>query len=557
MNDFITQFDAGMAYTGDVQASGTAYPEEWLFDALSGGAWGRTETGETVNPRTAKGHGPVWAAINILAGDVGQLPIHVSRKKGREVERYDEHPVEWLLAHEPNQFQTPSTYKETMIGWYAAWGNCCAWVVRDGSGRPSMLVPLLPDRTTPLDVDGEWWIETDFGDGKRLPLPYEDVFHLPWFPDESYGGFWGIGPIQACKNVIAGGMAIRKHGNKTFANGAKPGGGLEIPGPQPTAEQMREKRAQLEAMHGGAENAGKWLLLYNGTKFFQQSSNNHDAQWLESLDLDREFIALIFGLPPYKLGSMKNSSTRANTEQQQTDYLNNSLSRHLNKFREEVRRKLFSYGERRLMRIDVDWTYEAFLRADLQARGAYYAQAKTGEWMTSNEIRQLEGLNPIKGGDELKNPAINPSQPKAPEPQPAEQEPAKPDNENARRAARSLIQDQTAALLEGEAIAIENACGWAGKGICRNVNRFSDNYYSAYLKNAARFLRMPCELAVAAGVSVGDWEIVVSDHACDSQARFLSMTGIATKDSLPEIGHDFAESVRSRKASVANSILGG
>lgn len=547
VNELITQIEAGMHTAFDVQASGTAFPEEWLFEALSGG-WGRSETGERINPRTAMGHGPVWSAINTYAGDVGQLPLHVSKIKGRTIERFTEHPVEWLLAHEPNPYQTPAVWKETMMSWCAGWGNGCSWIVRNTAGRPTMLVPLLPDRTQPIDVDGEWWIETDFGDGKRIPLPYEDVFHLPWLASD---GFWGIGPIQACRNVVAGGMAIRKHGNKTFSNGGRPGGALEIPGPMPTPDQMRERRSQLEAMHGGSENAGKWLLLYNGSKFSQIAMNNHDAQWLEALDLDREFIGLIFGLPPYKVGSMKNSSTRANTEQQQTDYLNNSLSRPLNKIREEVRRKLFTLAERKKGEVDVDWTYEAFLRADLAARGAYYAQAKTGEWMTANEIRKLEGLNPIKGGDELRNPAINPAAPKT-EPAPKEKPDTEPDDKaNARRAARSLIRDQSAALIETEAKTVQKACGEAG-----NLVRWAENYYEKFTGMAERFLSVPAELAREVGLRDTDWRRASCDHARDSLTRLLSMTGIVTKDSLPQIGKEFADSVRERKESFANSILG-
>lgn len=546
VNELITQHDAGMAYTGDVQASTLAHPEDWLFEALT---WGRSETGETVNPKTAMGHGPVWQAMNILAGDVGQLPLHVNRIKGREVERADTHPVEWLLAHEPNAYQTPATWKETMIGWYAGFGNCCSWIVRDGRGQPMFLVPLLPDRTAPLDVEGEWWIETDFGDGKRIPLPYQDVFHLPWFPDWNYGGFWGIGPIQACRNVIAGGLAIRKHGNKTFSNGGRPGAALEIPGAMPTPEQMAEKRAQLEAMHGGTENAGKWLLLYNGTKFSQVSMTNHDAQWLEALDLDREFVAMIFGLPPYKLGSMKNSSTRANTEQQQKDYLNNSLSRHLNKFREEVRRKLFNYGERRLMRLDVDWTYEAFLRADLAARGAYYSQAKTGEWMTTNEIRRLEGMNPVEGGDEIKNPAINPASKPAPEPKETE-----PDDEKQEAAshARRLVAHQVEALLDAEAKAVEKACTSPDV----NLVRWAESYYESYSRAAGHFLELPCKVAAQSGCGASDWRAAAGLHARDSLNRLLAMTGIATRDALPEVGRELALAIRGQGDYLTNSIFG-
>ena len=545
MSDFITQIDAGMGFTGEVQASTLAHPDEWFFEALSG--WGKSDSGETVNPSTAITHGPVWQAVNILTGDVGQLPIHVYRKTGNKRERDDTHPVDRLLTQEPNQFQTPAIWKETMMAWALLWGNGCSLIVRNNAGQPIALIPLDPTRTHPRMLEGEWWIETDFGDGKLVPLPYEDVFHVRGL---STDGFWGLSAVSVAKNVIGGGLALRKHGNKTFKNSARPGMALTMEGKAPSPEAQREFRAQLNALHSGSDNAGNWLLLYGGAKAQPMSMSNADAQWLEAMDLDREFIAGLFGVPPYRLGAMKNSAVRANVEQQNTDYLNTSLSRHLNKIREEGERKLFNYGERRLRRVYLKWIVEAFLRGDLAARGAYYAQAKTGEWMTTNEIRELEDMNPIEGGDVLKNPAINPATPSEPKP-PARREDHPPPDE-AKQAVRSLVEGQVAAMLEVEACAVER-----GIPAARNATKWAENYYERYTEMAKNFLAVPCQLAGTLGCNPADWRTVVSTHARDSLNRFLAMAGIATKDSLPSISKEFAASVREQSGAMSAAILGG
>lgn len=531
-----------MGFTGEVQASTLARPEEWFFEALT---WGRSDSGETVNPRTALTHGPVWQAVNILTGDVGQLPLHVYRKNGKNRERDDAHPVDRLLTQEPNPFQTPAIWKETMMAWALLWGNGCSFIARNNAGQPIALIPLDPARTGARVIDGEWWIETDFGDGEIVPLPYEDVFHVRGL---STDGFWGLSAVQVAKNVIGGGLALRKHGNKTFKNSARPGMALTMEGKAPAPEAQAEFRRQLNALHSGADNAGNWLLLYGGAKAQQMSMSNADAQWLEAMDLDREFIAGLFGVPPYRLGAMKNSAVRANVEQQNTDYLNTSLSRHLNKIREEGERKLFNFGERRLRRVYLKWIVEAFLRGDLAARGAYYAQAKTGEWMTTNEIRELEDMNPIEGGDVLKNPAINPAEKKEPEPQRRE-EPKAP--EEAKQTARALIEGQIAAMLEVEACAVER-----GIPSARNATKWAENYYERYTDLAANFLTVPCKAASSLGCHAADWRAVVALHARDSLNRFLAMAGIATKGSLPEIAREFATSIREQKQAMTAAILG-
>lgn len=542
MNEFITQIDAGMGFTGEVQASTLSPPEEWFFEALT---WGRSDSGETVNPSTALTHGPVWQAVNILAGDVGQLPIQVFRKTDKIRQRDDQHPVDRLLTQEPNPYQTPAIWKETMMAWALLWGNGCSYIIRDNGGRPMAFMPLMPDRTFPRMVEGEWWIETDFGDGKRIPLPYVDVFHVRGLATD---GFWGLSAVHVAKNVIGGGLALRKHGNKTFKNSARPGMALTMEGKAPAPEVQAELRRQIQSLHSGADNAGNWLLLYGGAKAEQMSMSNADAQWLEAMDLDREFIAGLFGVPPYRLGAMKNSAVRANVEQQNTDYMNTSLSRHLNKIREEGERKLFNLGERRLRRVYLKWIVEAFLRGDLAARGAYYAQAKAGEWMTTNEIREIEDMNPIAGGDVLKNPAINPATSKEPEPQRRE-EPKAPDE--AKQTARALVEGQVAAMLEVEACAVER-----GIPSARNATKWSENYYERYNDIAANFLTVPCKAASALGCSPADWRAVVALHARDSLNRFLAMAGIATKESLPDIAREFAASIREQKQAMTAAILG-
>lgn len=546
-----------MSYTGPVDdPQALAYPtDEWFFNAVT---WGRSDSGENVSPSSALTHVPVWQAVNILAGDVGQLPIHIYRKRGRNRERDESHPVDWLLTMEPNPYQTPAVWKETMMAWALLWGNGCSYIVRDGSGRPTALIPLAPECTHPklmrmVGEDGakwdEWWIETDFGDGKRVPLPYQDVFHVRGLATD---GFWGLSAVQVAKNVIGGGLALRKHGNRTFKNGANPHLALVNEGKQPAPEVVANYRSELERYHAGAENAGRWLLLFGGTKPMPLTMSNHDAQWLEAMDLDREFISSVFNLPPYRLGAMKNSATRSNLEQQNTDYLNTSLSRYLIKIKEEIERKLFNYGERRLRRLFPKWITEAFLRGDLAARGAYYSQAKTGEWMTTNEIRELEDMNPIDGGDELRNPAINPAAKpgESDEPEPQRRDPPEP-SEDAQEAARDLVSRQVIALLDAEAKAIQKACGEEG-----NVVKWATNYYESYQRAAGHFLEAGCRLAAALGCGPCDWTTACGLHARDSLNRLLAMSGICTKEGLPAVGRELAGAIRGQADYLMNSICG-
>jgi HK97 family phage portal protein len=546
MNDFITQIDAGMHYTGEVQASGVAYPEERFFDAMTFGT--RSDSGESVNPQTALGHAPVWQAIQILAGDVGQLPWHKMRwveKKDRFYQERDEdHPLDWLIGYQPNRFQTPSVWRETMMAWALGWGNGISAVMRNEKGERE-LWPLLPDRTSYLDDDRHGYLITSrLSNDKTISLRPDEVFHIRGLTSN---GFWGLSAVQTCKNVIGHGLALQRHGNSTFKNGAKLGGVLQSDGNPPSPEVRDRYRAEWESLHSGASNAGRIAMLYGGMKFQPISMSNDDAQWLEARRLDRELVASLFNLPAHKLNALENSAVRANLEESNKDYFNTSLARWLNRFNEEAERKLLSERERRSKEHSFMWRLEQFLQGDTAKLMQALGQGVVNEIMTRNEARERIGLNPSDdpGADELKNPAINPT------PAGGDAGGEEMPDDKAKTLAKSLMRSQVSALLETEANTIRKTC--EGRG---NFVKWVGNYYENFAKTAQNFLDLPCQVALSSGFSAADWRAAIYDHARQSQTSLLSMAGLADKASLPEIGSEAADAIRGQVDQLTAAILG-
>ena len=115
-----------------------ALNEERFFSPLFGAP---SQSGETVNPNTSITHAPVWQAVNILAGDMAQIPIEVVRNEGESKIVDDSHPVHWLFNHEPNSWQTPGEWMETMMLYALLWGNGISVIQRKGT-EPVALLPL-------------------------------------------------------------------------------------------------------------------------------------------------------------------------------------------------------------------------------------------------------------------------------------------------------------------------------------------------------------------------------------------------------------------------------
>lgn len=80
-----------------------------------------------------------------------------------------------------------------------------------------------------------------------------------------------------------------------------------------------------------------------------------------------------------------------------------TLAPHLNRIEQEINRKCF-----RTEQLFVEFNVEGLLRGDSKSRADYYTRALGGTqnsaWMTANEVRRLENLPPLPGGDVLAKP---------------------------------------------------------------------------------------------------------------------------------------------------------
>lgn len=403
-------------------------------DAFFEGVGQRSDAGVVVNGVTALGNCNVWKAINTLAGDVGQLPIKLYQKVGRQRKEITGIPEIDVLQVRPNGWQVSSIWKETTMWWTLLWGNGCSWIRRNQRGDIIQLVPLRPDRLSYQcgdDLTGDFYYTYTTKTGAQVDFEPEEIFHIKGLVGD---GIWGISLLDIAKNCIGQGLAMEKHANSLFANGALPGIVLKHPG-KLSPDASRNLRTEWDAIHGGPRNAGRTAVLQEAMEAQVISMTNRDAELSVLRKMDQVSVANLFGLPLFKLNSMEDSSVRANLEEQNRDYFNTSLGRWLNRIIEEAARKLLT-DKQRADGFYYKWVPEAFLKGDIQKRYTAYGLAIAAEFMSKNEARELEDWEPYPGGDEFKNPAINPSESKPePEEKPEAKQAATRLMENHRKAA--------------------------------------------------------------------------------------------------------------------------
>lgn len=124
--------------------------------------------------------------------------------------------------------------------------------------------------------------------------------------------------------------------------------------------------------------------------------NPEDAQMLESRSFSIEEICRWFRVPPFMVGhTTKQSSWASSVEGMNLLFLTNTLRPMLVNIEQEISRCLLN-GDEDLF---AEFSVEGLLRADSAGRAAYYTTALQNGWMSRNDVRRLENLPPIEGGD--------------------------------------------------------------------------------------------------------------------------------------------------------------
>jgi HK97 family phage portal protein len=125
-------------------------------------------------------------------------------------------------------------------------------------------------------------------------------------------------------------------------------------------------------------------------KAHELSQSNEAAQMLESRQFAVTEICRVFRVPPHMVQDLSRS-TYSNIEVQGTEFVQHCLLPHLKRWEAAISRDLIEDDETYFAEHNVN----GLLRGDHASRAAFYVSALQNGWMTINEIREAENLNPI------------------------------------------------------------------------------------------------------------------------------------------------------------------
>lgn len=358
-----------------------ANPASWMFDGSA------SKTGIAITEDNAMRLSAVFGAVRVISETIASLPWDVKQDVDNTTRNASAHPINKLI-HAPNAMMTDFNFREVCQAHLCLHGNAFIAIRRNEAGQPVKLIPVHPDRVAVKVYKDEKFYTIDQG---KETFDDTEMIHILGL---SFDGIVGKSVIEAARESIGLGLAADQFGGSFFGNGANVSAILTHPG-KLSDEAYKRLMVSWERRYSGLDNSHKTAILEEGMSLQKVSISPSESQFLETRKFGVEDIARFFRIPLAYLGSLENSSTRANIEEQGIQFQRNTILPWVKRWEAEFNRKLFPGDDAYYIRMNMD----GLLRGDISSRYSSYATARQWGWLSVNDIRRHENLDPIENGD--------------------------------------------------------------------------------------------------------------------------------------------------------------
>lgn len=382
----------------------TGAPKALTVDSslLWGGVdWSSFVRGGGVNETEARSVAAVSACCDLIGGSIACLPLHFYRRTTEGRDRYTP-DLWWLFNERPsNQFSSASFW-QFISDSRLLHGDGFARIVRASPYSPtvSSVEPWHPSLVEVDKVNGRlvYTLHGRETTEATVVVDQDDMLH---FPGAGFNGLRGVSALRyGLKNAAGIAKSADDQASQYMEDGARPDFAIEVPGDM-TPEAREVLRKSWMDRHSGQGAKKAPVVLAGGMKLHQITMSASDAQLLTTRQFQIEEIARIFGVPPFMIGhNEKTTSWGSGVEQMSIGFVKYTLQRHLCAIEQEINHKFF-----RTSRNFAEFQTAGLERGDIKTRNESYriALGRAGEpgWMTVNEVRALENMPPIEGGNSL------------------------------------------------------------------------------------------------------------------------------------------------------------
>ncbi|MGV8925017.1 MAG: phage portal protein [Ewingella sp.] len=383
----------------------------WWARAASwfvGGRLVTPEKGSQMGPTSASGHlgdsaitderilqiSTVWRCVSLISTLTSTLPLDVfeTDKNNNRGKVGMDNPLARLLQYSPNQYMTAQDFREAMTMQLCFYGNAYALIERNSVGDVVSMIPLM-SANMDVRLEGKRLIYRYQRDSEFANFQQQEIFHLKGF---GFNGLVGLSPIaHACKSAGVA-VAMEDQQRDFFANGAKSPQILKT-----DKVLTKEQRAQLDdnfkEIAGGPVKKRLWILEA-ALETSAIGVTPQDAEMMASRKFQVSELARFFGVPPHLVGDVeKSTSWGSGIEQQNLGFLQYTLQPYISRWENCIQRWLLKPDQVGVLH--AEHNLDGLLRGDSAQRAAFMKSMGEAGLRTINEMRRLDNMPPLAGGD--------------------------------------------------------------------------------------------------------------------------------------------------------------
>lgn len=357
-------------------------------------------SGLSVNERQALRNSTFFRAMNLIAGSIGKLPIHLMRRDGKLTEKASEHPLFNVLHRKPNDYQTASRFKSYMQ--LAALLDGSAYALKIKSrGAVRQLIPLARRSVKPqLSDDFVLTFKYTRPNGSVVTLQADDVFHFS--TPLSLDGLNGLSLLDVAADTLGLTIKAQQAAARLLTKGTMARGALQTDATL-GEEAIEHLKQSLAEGYAGANAEHDWLILEEGLKANAFGYNAKDSQLIELMKREAEEVSRFTGAPRPLL-MFDETSWGSGVRELGLFLVTYCLMDWFVIWEEAIWMWLLTPEEQKTYY--AKFNEGALLRGSLKDQADFFKAAlgPNGAWLEPNEVRESFDRNPIEGGEGLPRP---------------------------------------------------------------------------------------------------------------------------------------------------------
>ena len=346
--------------------------------------------------------GWVYSAVSAIADEISSIELRLYKhKEDGETEEVKKSEILDLI-YKVNSYTT----KFDLFWMTQASLELCgeaAWLIeRDQLGRPTALHFLRADKLTPVadknKIIAGYIYNEGMGGGTTLGVKDVMFFKYP----SPLNQFRGIGTLSAAARTVDIDEASEKWNLNFFQNSARPDAILTVPGfEQMSDEQKNKLKRSLQEKYQGVDKAHSLMVLFGEMKLDKFGFNASEMDFLEQQKFGRDKILGIFRVPKSVVAQTEGVNF-ASAKASQYVFARYTIKPKIERIVQQLNEffvPLFSDSTELFL------DYDNPIIDDEDSKIKKYQAALGGAgnvgWMSVNEVRYEENLEPVENGDDV------------------------------------------------------------------------------------------------------------------------------------------------------------